>query len=108
MSQGAKLGMATETTVQTSDAGPRYFNVQPQRRIVAFTIQHLDEDEALTEPFEMQRQLGLDGQFLFVWDPDDGWQAFRRSFLATLRELTPLEAATAFLFDAAFAAEEVL
>ncbi|CAB4136735.1 hypothetical protein UFOVP842_54 [uncultured Caudovirales phage] len=108
MSIGAKIGINTETSFQRSDAGPKYFNVQPRARSAAFTIQNMDTDEIFTNAFEMQRQLGLSKQLFFVWDASDKVHLFRRSFLATLRDLSPIEAASVSFFTAAFSAEEVL
>lgn len=108
MSVGAKIGIGTETSFQRSDAGPKYFNVQPRARSAAFTIQNMGTDEIFTYAFEMQRQLGLSKQLFFVWDATDTVHLFRRSFLATLRDLSPIEAASVSFFTAALSAEEVL
>jgi len=108
MSIGAKIGINTQTSFQQSDAGPKYFNVQPRARSAAFTIQNMDTDEIFTYAFEIQRQLGLSKQLFFVWDAEDSVHLFRRSFLATLRDLSPIEAASVSFFTAALAAEEVL
>ena len=108
MSVGATIGVSTETSFQRSDAGPKYFNVQPRARSVAFTIDNMETDEIFTYSFEMQRQLGLAEQLFFVWDADDTVHLFRRSFLATLRELNPLEASSASFYDTALSCEDVL
>ena len=108
MSVGATIGVNTETTSQRSDAGPQYFNVQPRARSAAFTIQNMGTDEIFTYAFEIQRQLGLAEQLFFVWDAEDSVHLFRRSFLATLRDLSPLEAAATDFYTAALSCEEVL
>lgn len=105
---GARLGWATTTSEQEADGGARYFKVTPRRRTASFAVSNLDTTEAMSAPFEMMRQLGLAGQLFFVFDPDDTAQLFRRSFLATLRQLDPIEFPYAFYHGAAFTLTEVL
>lgn len=107
--QGAKAGWTTDTPVARSLSGVDYFDKRNPRRVANFTIERIAEDTAMKKPFEMFRKLGKDGQLFFVFNPDDAQDdLFRRSFLATLRELSPLEYPVYGYNKQAFSLQEVL
>lgn len=108
MEFGAGYGWEDATTSQQSLGGVEYYDERPRRRVFAFMIGNLPVDEALTQPFEMQRLLGKAGQLFFVFNPTDTYHMHRRSFLATMRELSPLQLPYHDASTAAFTLQEVL
>lgn len=88
---GATLGWITSSTRTETDGGAAYHNAKPARRVFACTIENMDEDEAMVHPFELARYLGTDKQVMFVYNPADTYHLQRRSFLATLEKLSPLQ-----------------
>lgn len=94
MQYGAKLGYETETTRTVTDGGAAVFNDKPRRRTFECVLGDQPEDEALAQAFEMMRTLGTATQLFFVYNPADTAHAPRRSFLATLRALSPLDRVT--------------
>jgi len=88
--------------------GVRYYDRKSLYRTVTGK---LDLTEAVGAGWwmEMQRRLGVTGELFFVYDPDDAYQALKqRSFLASFRELSPLENPYLNRNSVAFALEEVL
>lgn len=106
--KGNSLAWEPETHVETSRGGVRFFDHQNERRVARFTINNLLEDEGLTKPFEMQRSLGIHKQLFFIYNPADTHHLQRRSFLATMRQLSPLDFTWHEHTSAAFELEEVL
>jgi len=91
LSNGARLGFDTNTTFEQTIGGPSIPDVGAVWRELVGEIQFLPEDEAFSWPFEMLRNLGTAGQLFFIFKPEDVAHMHRRSFLCTLRRLTPLE-----------------
>jgi hypothetical protein len=88
---GAGIGFSTSTTSEEAASGALFFDRKTSRREVQFTIDSMTDDEAMAGPFEMMRQMGIDGEVLFCWDPADLKHALRRTFLGHLRELSPIQ-----------------
>lgn len=88
---GASLGWETDTQEQRARGGALYFERRLPRRVCRFSLEHMEIDEALSNAFEIQRQAGVDGEVLFIYDPDDTVHSLRRRFLGRLRELSPIE-----------------
>ena len=108
MQYGAQLGWETDTSFETSLGGVRFFTRRNGRRVVRFVIRAIDFDEAMVWPFEMMREQGTDRQVMFVFNPDDTEHMLRRSFLARMRQLSPLEFIAFDNAQVAFELEEVL
>ncbi|HTG26044.1 MAG TPA: hypothetical protein VK681_38965 [Reyranella sp.] len=106
MDYGAAFGLETDTVRNRTDGGSAQYHVKPNRRMVNASLSLLTEDEALSQFFAMQQHLGISGQLFFAWDPADATYAWRRSFLATFRELNPLENAMLARHRAPFALVE--
>lgn len=87
---GAETGWTTGTTSTEMDGGAITYRVRPNRRRQQLTL-NLPNDEALVWPFEIQRKLGIHKQLHFVFDPTDTVHMPRRAFLATLKQLSPLQ-----------------
>lgn len=108
MAYGNQLGWETETLVEGSLGGARFYDGRNSRRVWKFSINNLTVDDALSWPFEIQRKQGIDGQVFFVFDPEDTTHLHRRAFLATIRQLSPLEFPYHNRNNAAFELEEVI
>ena len=105
---GAQLGWGNRTTMEETLGGERHYDRRAPRRRFAIALNHLPVDEALVNPFEMQRSQGIDGQVVFITDPDDTAHMHRRAFLATLRDPSPLEWPDSDLHSVPLIVEEVL
>ncbi|HUT57822.1 MAG TPA: hypothetical protein VNA25_08205 [Phycisphaerae bacterium] len=90
-STGLTLGWMTGTVVSEMPGGRRFFLTRPERRALNFRLEVVPADEALVYLFEITRRHGLDEQFFFLYNPADTYHLHRRSFPATLRELSALE-----------------
>lgn len=108
LSAGEQLGVTSLTRRDVTDGGAASYVEGPQRRVQTFAIDGLPETEALTHGFDLQRLAGTSGQIFFVFDPTDTVTGWRRSFLATLRELSALEAPAYQLAKLPFALTEEL
>jgi len=106
MAVGATLGWTTGTVATDMPGGSRHFLVRPQRRALTFSYPAMSPDEALVKPFDFIRIYGTDARFYFVYDLDDTYHLSRRSFPATLRELSPLTTPYALWNEQAFALTE--
>ena len=90
-SAGVTLGWTTGTSMSEMPGGRRFFLTRPERRSLNFRLEVIPEDEALVKLFEITRRHGIDERFFFLYNPADTYHLHRRSFPATLRELSPLE-----------------
>lgn len=88
---GLTLGWEDESTGEASLGGAIFYDEREKRRVAQFEFGYIPEDEALTWSFEMQRLLGTTKQLFYIYNPDDTTHLHRRAFLATMRQLTPLE-----------------
>lgn len=89
---GKKLGWETSSSRQETDGGAVIHNRRARRRVVQCAFENTPLNESLAYVFEMQKELGTDGQLFVVLDPDDATNLHRQSFLCTMKELTALEA----------------
>lgn len=105
---GASLGWETDTSVERSLGGAEFYDERQVRRATQFVLDVIPNDESLSGPFEMTRQLGISKQLLFVMDPDDTANLHRRTFLATMRRLSPLEMPYVEMNQMAFELQEVI
>jgi len=88
---GASIAWETSTDTQKALSGARYFDRRNPYRVAKFTTDWMTESEGNANAFEIQRRSGLDGEVLFVFDPDDTVHRIRRQFLGHLRQLSPVE-----------------
>lgn len=91
MIYGAGIGYEARETAVVSYSGAQDFAERPNPRVAKFGFDALTVAEAFGGILEMQRQLGTTKEFLFMWDEADTLQLPRRSFLANLRTLNPVE-----------------
>jgi hypothetical protein len=108
MSYGASLAWETGTTPQAAISGAEYFDRRTPYRVARFSIDWMEQDEAFSKAFELQRQAGIDQEVLFIHDPDDTVHALRRRFLGRLRTLGPIEYPYFNINKAAFEVKELL
>lgn len=94
LSVGAKLGWETSSERIQSDGDGAQYRVRPRRRVATIELEDLPDDEWLVDPFEIQRKAGISNQVVFVYDTTDTYHMHRRSFLAVLRELSPITLAS--------------
>lgn len=73
-----------------SESGKRYYNKRRKRRSVEFQLPFLSLAEG-NYVHELDAAMGVTEEVLYVPDPADTALSQRYGFLATMRELTPLE-----------------
>jgi len=105
---GAQLGLLDLSTAERTLSGGLVFDRRPRLRAATFQFDLLEDDEALTRAHDMQMALGISGQFLFVWDYENTAHMHRRTFLARMQQLQPLEAVAYGWSGVAFSIEEVV
>lgn len=107
-SYGAALEWETPTTAQAALSGAEYFARRTPFRSQQFTLDWLTVDEALSQAYELQKRVGIDGEVLFIFDPADTVHAIRRQFLGRLRKLSPIEYPYFNTHQIAFEVKELL
>ena len=91
MSYGHSLQYETDTTIEKALDGTEYFNRQRGRRVAKFTLDWLDEDEAMTRNLGMQRDVGIDGEIVLIDNPAAAGYQLERQFVGRLRQLSAIE-----------------
>jgi hypothetical protein len=104
----ASLGWESPTQVQAAISGAEYFQRRTPYRVAKFTFDILTVDESFAQAFEMFRQAGLDGEVLFIQNPNDTIHAIRTRFLGRLRTLSPIEYPNYGMNKAAYDLKELL
>lgn len=87
---GADFGFSNETTVERSVDGVETFDRKLPFRVLGFTVSTIDQDEALANALELQRDAGSDKQIFFIFNPDDTLHMSRRAFTARMSRVDPL------------------
>lgn len=105
---GFTMTPTTDTDVQTARSGARYFDRRTTRREVQFTIANIAEDESYGVAYEIMRQMGVDGEVVFIFDPDDIVHAGRRNFLGHLAQLGGIEHPYPLMQSVGFRVSELL
>jgi hypothetical protein len=91
VSIGARTGFESESQRHYTEGGAAVYTERRVRRVFNGTIEHALATEVYDKIIAMQHKGGISRQFFFVEDPDDTTRGWRRNFLATLRDLSPLE-----------------
>lgn len=92
MNYGARLGLESDTIRAVTDGGAAVYQEKAVRRVVRFTLDHIEEAEAFASAWQLQRRLSTSGQVFFIWNPDDGATLMHeRAFLGVLRQLHGLD-----------------
>lgn len=105
---GSQIGWAARSESQEARSGTRFVDVLPDRRFVKFTLANLADAEALGPVLEMQRRVSTHGEVLYRDDPADTSHQVRTSFLATFRDLSPIQSVSPNRRTAEFYLEEIL
>lgn len=94
MDSGAWLAYETRDEIDESRGGAEFYDRRNSPRIARIAFPHMTESEGWQVAFDMQRTLGTTEDLFFCWDQDDTVNKLRRSFLARMRQLSPIEAAS--------------
>lgn len=108
MLYGAGIGLEDDSEISQSVSGSEDFDQRAKYRVAAFTISNLDVDEAYGQAFDLMRRVGVTGEVLFQYDPDDTLHALRRSFVGRLRKLSAIEHPNLDAFGAGWEIKERL
>lgn len=108
MSYGAGIGYESRDLIVETDSGSEYGLRRPSPRVATFALEFASETEAMGTWLEAQRQLGTYNELLFAWDPSDTTHLPRRSFLARLRKLSPLDTPWPNLWKTGFEVKELI
>jgi hypothetical protein len=79
------------SAVQESRSGAESFDKRAKFRVVRFTTNFMQIDEAMSEAFDIQRQAGITEEVIFMYDPADTLHRLRRQFMGRIRTLSPIE-----------------
>lgn len=88
---GASLGWEDPTQIVQSLSGSEYPDDKRPYRVARITTHFMEDDEAYSNAFEIQRRSGTWKRVLYIHDEDDTLHSIRRRFPARLRVLGPLE-----------------
>lgn len=91
MSLGAGIGWQSDTQVQKSSSGAEFFDEKRSYRLAKFITGFMDDADAMGQAFDIKRRMGLSGEVIFVFDPEDTTHSIRRQFYGRLRELSLIE-----------------
>lgn len=102
------MGYEDTTQVTETESGFEVADERPRRRAVAFTLEHLDQAEALTLVLDMQRTLGVWGEVLVCMDPTDTRYLLHNTFWARFRQLQPVTRTDCIRYSAPFDLIEIV
>jgi hypothetical protein len=108
MAVGASIGYEARDLAKEMDSGAEQFVDRTPRRVVRFNIEAQTEDEAVMRVLEMQRQLGSSREVIFAWDTGDTLYQPTRTFIARLRQLSPVRCLSRGIWSATFEVAELL
>lgn len=108
MSYGASIGWETTREAQPALGGAEYFADGVEYRVTKFSLDCMDQDEAFSRAFEIQRQASIDKEVLWIQNSGDTNHALRRQFLARLRSLSAIEYPYYQINKAAFELKELI
>lgn len=107
-SYGWKLGVDADTRIDKAVSGTEYFDRRSPARTQTFSLDWLTADEAFQRAFDLHWRQGLDREVFFIADPADSVNLLRRSWLARLEQINPIEQPYFAHHRAAFAMKEIL
>ncbi len=107
-SYGSTLGWEDPSLIETAKSGTEYFDQGRMYRVWRGQLGRLVNTEGYARYLEMLRQLGTTHEFLLIPDADDTEQTMRRTFVARLRVLSPLENVAYNLKSGAVEAKEMI
>ncbi len=105
---GANFGIADPTIVTTSLGSADFYDDRLKRRTAAITFEHLPNDEAFGQAFQLMQRLGRKGQLFFIRDPSDTTNLAATSFLCTMTQLDALTAEVVSRQGVSFHLQEIV
>jgi hypothetical protein len=87
---GWSLGVEDASEIEVTLSGAESADERSRRRVLNFSTDWMEEDEALARAFEIQRGSGTTREIVVVQNPDDTVHLARRAFLARLGKLDPI------------------
>lgn len=108
MMYGAGIGWETGTMVQKAISEAEFFDPRTPFRVARFATEWMNENEAMGAAFDIQARVGIDGEVVFMWNPDDTYHAVRRQFIGRLRSLSPLDNPNVAIWKTAWEVKELL
>jgi hypothetical protein len=99
---GSGFGWTDPSVRKETRGGATVITELDGRRVMTIGLDKTSEADAMDVVMEMQAKLGTKKQLYVVWDPDDTTRLHQRSFLALMKELSPLQSPAPGYFDASF------
>lgn len=91
MSWGTQLSPLDDSTSSTSVGGQKWWDRRSKRRRVTVAFDALAKGEAMGAIYDMQHKLGLTGNLLVVYDPEDSTDTLlRRTIYGSFAGLEPI------------------
>lgn len=107
-SYGAEIQYVSRTDISEAMSGAETFDRRPAYRQWSFSLDWLSGDEAKTRILEMQRQLDVHGEVLFIQNSTDIHHRHRLSFLGRMARLSGIERANFVQYKNAFRIKEII
>ncbi len=109
VSYGASIQWVDPSEVSRTRGGRRIVVERPRYRIFRLRFETLTKAEAFGQAFEIDRQLGVSGDFLLVLDPEESGEVrFRQTIYAAKAENAPIEATYFENWEWSLLAEELI
>lgn len=102
MAWGAGIGPESNTLVDKTFGNVEDYDRRNPDNVIAFSLDFMTEAEAFTKAQPIERQLDIDGEVLFIYDPDDTAYGMWRNIWGHLRALSKTEAYVYGLFRKAW------
>jgi hypothetical protein len=103
---GGNFGIETTSQRIVGDSGSATYVKRPRTRAAKFVLGNLSESEALGDNLKLQRLVGTTEQFVLCLDTEATTYLDEQTFLATLRNLSPLEQAAYPVYTVPYEAVE--
>jgi hypothetical protein len=107
LADGSKFGLETATQASDGNTSVTSFVRRPTRRVVTLILPEQTDAEAMGQQLPFQFVVGIDRQFVLVWDATDTTYGYLRTFLATLKQLSEFEAVVGYRWGIPYAIREV-
>ena len=104
---GASLAWEPRSQIAETLGGVEHFDEQQPRRVARFSLGNLSLGEGMSV-FDLQGAAGVTSEVLYLWDPADGDNRLRRTFLGRMRALSQLEYPGPLINRATFEIQELL
>lgn len=92
--------------IEESIGGCEFYDPRPKFRVFRFSLDYLSEIEARNLVLGLQRDHGITGELLLIWDETN--RNVKTSFLGRLRSLNPIENPDPVRYTSAFEVKEIV